>query len=355
MTIDFGAMNRGFRLARTMALSLVVTLAALFVPSAFGQNASTAVDQKVQRLPPFALTESHGEIISNQDLRGGATIFGFIFTRCPGPCKTVTAQMARLRAELPADVRLACISVDASLSNEDQDTPKVFAQYAAMYNADPKTWWFLTGDREKVRGLIREGFLLSAEDVPNPLPGQERVTHSDRLVVVDGTGRVRGYFSSNDEESIAELKRLALKLSWYHKLPAVNATLNSISFALLVLGWLFVKRKNVTWHKTCMLSAFGISALFLICYLAYHAEIGSVPFPQKTGIWKTIYLAVLLPHIVLAAVMVIPILITLRRAFAGDFARHKQIARWTLPIWIYVSLTGVLVYVMLYLIEWPQS
>jgi uncharacterized membrane protein YozB (DUF420 family) len=100
-----------------------------------------------------------------------------------------------------------------------------------------------------------------------------------------------------------------------------------------------------------MISAFIVSALFLACYLVYHANVGSRRFPIE-GTWKTIYLAVLIPHILLAVVMLPFIFLTFKRAFAGDFERHRKVARWTLPIWLYVSVTGVVVYVMLYQIQW---
>jgi uncharacterized membrane protein YozB (DUF420 family) len=143
-------------------------------------------------------------------------------------------------------------------------------------------------------------------------------------------------------------------------LPAVNATLNGLAAILLVTGWVFIRRKNVAAHKACMISAFVMSALFLACYLTYHyyrvstTGESSTPFPG-TGIWKTIYFSILIPHIILAVVMLPMILRVFYLAFKGDFARHKRLARITLPIWVYVSVTGVLVYVMLYRIAWTPA
>lgn len=143
-----------------------------------------------------------------------------------------------------------------------------------------------------------------------------------------------------------------------HDLPAVNATLNGMAAILLVTGWFFIRTKNIRAHKTCMISAFVMSALFLTCYLTYHTYRvsttgqGSTPFPG-TGIWKTIYFLVLIPHIILAVVMLPMILRTFYLAIRQDFVRHRRLARITLPIWVYVSVTGVLVYVMLYQISWP--
>ena len=130
-------------------------------------------------------------------------------------------------------------------------------------------------------------------------------------------------------------------------LPAVNAALNSASALLLIAGYLFIRGKKITAHKFCMLSAFATSALFLTSYLVYHYQVGSVPF--KGGGWmRTLYFTVLVSHTILAATIVPLVLMTLSRALRGSFERHKRVARWTLPLWLYVSITGVVVYWMLY-------
>lgn len=130
-------------------------------------------------------------------------------------------------------------------------------------------------------------------------------------------------------------------------LPSVNAALNSASALLLVAGYLFIRNKKITAHKLCMLSAFTTSALFLISYLTYHFQVGSVPFKGQ-GWLRVVYFTVLISHTVLAVVIVPLVLVTLTRALKGSFERHKRIARWTLPLWLYVSITGVIVYWMLY-------
>ncbi len=134
-------------------------------------------------------------------------------------------------------------------------------------------------------------------------------------------------------------------------LPAVNALLNSIATVLLLVGYVQIRRKNVAGHKFCMLSAVVVSAAFLACYLVYHYHAGRKEFPGPSH-WAIVYRLVLYPHIVLAAVMVPMILMTLWRAFRGNFEGHRKIARVTFPIWIYVSITGVLIYLMLYKINW---
>jgi uncharacterized membrane protein YozB (DUF420 family) len=133
-------------------------------------------------------------------------------------------------------------------------------------------------------------------------------------------------------------------------LPTLNASLNAVAAVLLTAGYAFIRRRQIPAHRACMLGAFVTSALFLISYLIYHANIGSKPF-QGTGAIRSIYLTILVTHIVLAAAVLPLAVVTLWRAQRGDFARHRRIARWTLPIWLYVSVTGVIVYVMLY--RWP--
>lgn len=130
-------------------------------------------------------------------------------------------------------------------------------------------------------------------------------------------------------------------------LPAVNATLNGISAILLTTGWILIRKRRIAQHRVVMLSAFATSTLFLICYVIYHANVGSRPFPGRGAI-RTLYFAVLIPHIILAAAVVPLSLITLSRALRSRFDKHRRIARWTLPIWLYVSVTGVIVYLMLY-------
>lgn len=130
-------------------------------------------------------------------------------------------------------------------------------------------------------------------------------------------------------------------------LPAVNATLNALSSVWLTCGYLFIRQKKISAHRFCMLGALITSALFLISYLTYHYHAGSKPFTGQ-GVVRTIYFTILLTHTVLAAVIVPMAIMTLSRALKERFDQHKRIARWTLPIWFYVSVTGVIIYFMLY-------
>ncbi len=130
-------------------------------------------------------------------------------------------------------------------------------------------------------------------------------------------------------------------------LPTVNALLNGLSATFLVAGYCLIRQRKIGAHRASMLAAFACSILFLVSYLFYHSQVGSVRF-QGTGMLRTFYLGLLLTHSVLAAAVPILAVITLTRALRGRFDKHAQIARWTLPIWLYVSVTGVLVYWMLY-------
>lgn len=130
-------------------------------------------------------------------------------------------------------------------------------------------------------------------------------------------------------------------------LPALNAVLNGISACFLSAGWVFIRRRAIAKHRACMLSAFVSSSAFLTSYLIYHWNVGSVPF-QGQGFVRGVYFAILITHVILAAAIVPLALITLSRALAARFDRHRAIARWTLPLWLYVSVTGVVIYLMLY-------
>jgi uncharacterized membrane protein YozB (DUF420 family) len=130
-------------------------------------------------------------------------------------------------------------------------------------------------------------------------------------------------------------------------LPALNAALNGVATVFLVAGYSFIRRRQVAAHRACMLAAVTSSAFFLISYVIYHANAGSKPFPG-TGPVRAVYFFVLITHIVLAAAIVPMVLMTLSRALGQRFDRHAAIARRTLPLWLYVSVTGVVIYVMLY-------
>ncbi len=136
-----------------------------------------------------------------------------------------------------------------------------------------------------------------------------------------------------------------------HDLPAVNASLNAISGILLLLGYGLIRSGRTAQHRAAMIAAFTTSSLFLISYLVYHWQVGSVPF-QRQGLVRPLYFTILITHVVLAAAVVPMVLLSLNHGLKGRFVRHRAIARWTFPVWLYVSVTGVLVYVLLYQPTW---
>ena len=136
-----------------------------------------------------------------------------------------------------------------------------------------------------------------------------------------------------------------------HDLPAVNATLNATSGVLLVIAYALIRARRIEQHRTVMIAAFVTSSLFLVCYVVYHAQVGSVRFTRQ-GFVRPLYFTILVTHVSLAAAVLPLAIVTLSRGLAARYAQHRRIARWTFPIWLYVSVTGVVVYWMLYRMRW---
>jgi len=134
-------------------------------------------------------------------------------------------------------------------------------------------------------------------------------------------------------------------------LPAVNASLNALSGVLLLIGYVLIRNRRIEQHRKFMLAAFAASSLFLVFYVIYHAQVGSVRF-TRTGFVRPLYFTILITHVTLAAAVPPLAIVTLSRALAAKYSTHRRIARWTFPIWMYVLVTGVLVYVLLYQPTW---
>ena len=139
----------------------------------------------------------------------------------------------------------------------------------------------------------------------------------------------------------------------FSDLPAVNASLNGLSAVFLVMGYRYIRRKNQRAHEKCMLAAVTCSALFLVCYLTYHFKVGKLTRFTEPAWFRPIYISLLISHTILAATIVPLIIITMSQALRSRFDRHRKIARWTWPMWMYVSVTGVIIYLLLYQI-YPQ-
>lgn len=294
------------------------------------------------RVPDFKLVERSGHPLTRKDLLGKVWVTGFVFTRCAGACPVMMSKMYGIHQSFP-QVQLVAFSVDPA-----HDTPEVIRAYMKN-NSLPQEWLFATGTYEQMQDLAKKGFKLSMGPGSTP---EEPVIHSDRLVIVDRYGRQRGSFTTADMEGMsrleAELKRvLAEPAIPVMKLPAANATLNGTSGLFLILGLLLIKAKKPGAHKAAMLGALAASALFLVSYLTAHHFIGSTPY-QGQGVLRTVYFAILISHTILAALIVPLAMVTVYRAFRADFDRHRALAKWTFPIWLYVSVTGVVIYFMLY-------
>ena len=136
-----------------------------------------------------------------------------------------------------------------------------------------------------------------------------------------------------------------------HDLPAVNATLNAISGVLLVIAYALIRARRIEQHRAVMIAAFTTSSLFLISYIVYHTQVGSVRFTRQ-GFVRPLYFTILITHVTLAAAVLPLAIVTLSRGLKARYPQHRRIARWTFPIWLYVSVTGVLVYVLLYQPTW---
>lgn len=187
-----------------LVAALVIVIAATIVQRMRRPEPPPVMDP----VPAFTLTNRDGRVVRNQDFAGKPWIADFIFTHCPASCPLMTARMARLNLELDQDheVKLVSISVDPA-----QDTPAVLERYAQSYKATPR-WLFLTGGKDEIYRLSRQGFKLGI-DIPSaagpggPAPAVEPILHSTRFVLVDGQGRIRGYYDGFDEDSMKRLRR----------------------------------------------------------------------------------------------------------------------------------------------------
>ncbi len=313
-----------------------------------GTARSAAQDQAaLGEVSQFALIDQKGTLVQKKDLLGKVWVANFIFTRCEGPCPVLTSRLAALQDKIPSDALMVSFSVDPEF-----DSPPVLDYYAKDHGAKSDRWLFLTGSPKGVSQLLANGFRLAfdAGDAENP---GTTLIHSTKFVIVDANGKIRRYVDGENPEDVRKIplamKQLTLERDapWAVKLPLVNAGLNFTSAVLLLLGYQLIRARKVTGHRICMGGAFLVSIIFLISYVAYHHAAGSVGYGGEGWIRK-VYFAILISHSLLAALIVPLASTTLYFAMKNNFDRHKKIARWTLPIWLYVSVTGVVIYAMLY-------
>jgi protein SCO1/2/putative membrane protein len=344
---------------KTLSVSLLILVAA-------AGSAPCEPLQDLWPIPDFSLKTSEGTTLSNRDLDGKVWVAAFIFTRCGGPCPHVTANMKRLQDDLKKEpnFRLVTVTVDP-----EHDTPDVLKQYAQGHDADTERWSFLTGDKKDVYALIVDGFKLYAgENKGSDRTAGNEFVHTTKLALVDKNGHLRGVYDGGaslaDNTPNTEIDKLeydAKRLlhehppGWSDDLPMVNAILNATSAVLILLGFGAILTGRINLHKTCMTSAFVVSTIFLASYLYYHIIVreGQVTrfqeqAPTAPEAARDIYRFILLTHTILAAIGAPLVITTLTLGWTNKLIWHMRFARWTLPIWLYVSVTGVVVYLMLY-------
>lgn len=292
-------------------------------------------------VPDFTLTDTNNAPFSKAMLEGKVWVAYFFFSTCSGPCPIMNREMAGIAREFKnvPSVHFVGFSVDPTV-----DTPERLAAYARQFDADTSRWHFLTGDLDVIKHL-GVALKIGAPDEP--------IFHSTRFVLVDQQGRVRGYFAGTEAEGVARLKAGIRQLveagRGASQLPKVNAILNAVSALFLLAGWIAIKRmREPELHKKMMAAAFLCSVAFLFSYTYYHAQTGARTPYGGEGILRVIYYFVLFTHIPLAGLMVPFILAAIGCALRKRFDAHVRIVRWVWPAWMYVSATGVLIYLMLY-------
>ncbi len=302
---------------------------------------------KYERVPDFKVVERSGNSLSRRDLMGDVWVVDFVFARCPTACPAMNSAIFDLRRKIP-ELKILTLSVDP-----EHDTPKYLAEWVKTMGLEQPGWFWGSGVSEGEMQEIARGFLQGAGRMDG------KIVHSERFVLLDRYARIRGAFPVLDPGTFlrdpdapsrieAEARKvLAEPAIPVLKLPGVNAWLNGAAGFWLIVGLLFIKAKKPGAHKACMLAALAASAAFLVSYLTAHHFLGSTPY-QGQGTMRTVYFSILISHTILAALVVPLALVTVYRAFREDFARHRLIAVWTFPIWLYVSVTGVVIYFMLY-------
>ncbi|MBL4889722.1 MAG: DUF420 domain-containing protein [Candidatus Lindowbacteria bacterium] len=324
--------------------SLIIFVALLFI----GLPANASQDlTKYGQVDSFEFRDHTGNVVTADDLKGKVWVADFIFSRC-SRCSSLTKSMRELRDIIPEDVVFVSFSVDP-----DFDTSQVLSSYADGHDAQRPDWLFLTGSKVQMYNLIKNSFHLGVEDSDqNDTQNLASMTimHSLRFVLVDQNGEIRGYYDGMTSGEVKKIRGDVMKLqhpAWVIGLPLLNALLNGTCVILLFGGFAKIKMGDEIGHKKMMLSAFGVSTVFLTCYLYYHYHVGSVRF-QSLGAIRTLYFCVLIPHTILAALNVPLIITTIILGLKNKRVMHRKFARFTFPIWVYVSVTGVIVYWMLY-------
>jgi len=353
-----------------------------------------------EHVDDFTLVDQNGRTIKRKDLLGRPWVASFIFTRCVEQCPAMCARIRSLikdldreKAKYPYNTRFVSITVDV-----EHDTPELMKNFADIYAPNPDDWLFLTGTETEVVQLIREGFKVPFWKNKIGLPGMQ-FAHDMHLIHVDENGKILGWYDGQTDRDIGTLKLVlqgrketpenkkparpgqalpgaaAVELTtspppgfaapeaaaavptWVSRLPGTNAALNALATLLLLTGFAAIKGGRIEFHKRMMVFAFVVSIAFLATYLTYHFSLkyytgNSSKRFAGTGTVRTVYLTILTTHIILAAVVPVLASITLYRGYRQQWEAHRRIAKVTFPIWLYVSVTGVIIYWMLYHGPW---
>jgi protein SCO1/2 len=317
----------------------------------FGAAIVNRVNGEANKLPvrgtlnDFTFTDQSNNEVTLKTLKGHVWLAGFIFTRCAGTCQTITNGMVELNKKLADNPRVQLVSISM---DPEYDSPAMLQAYAQAHAATSPRWHFVTGPKEQIFHMTRDDFKLAVVEA-----GQnkdEPIIHSSLLALIDQKGRIRGYYDGLQSAEVANAAADARKLDsqlGIASLPALNAGLNGLCTIFLLIGFVLIRQRRIIAHQTFMMTAGVTSAAFLTSYLIYHYNVGSVKFTGE-GTIRYVYFFILITHVVLAGVIGVLVPLTFWRAFQGNFVRHRKIARVTYPIWLYVSITGVVVYLMLY-------
>lgn len=352
-----------------------------------------AGDRTPGEMVDFTLVDQLGRKVTKESLLGTPWVANFIFSTCPSHCPATMNEIFHLQRRLEdVDVKFVTITVDPQT-----DTVERLQELSKAFGADPERWLFLTGEPSEIQNVIMKGFQQAMQSNPMAL------AHSLNLMHVDATGTVVGQYRYHFEEpegpdqlntlrkvlkgeietpeenrfkggpqiSMPEVEATgadapALEAgaspparegneapvpAWVDRLRTTNALLNGMATVLLLLGFTAVLSGYIETHKRLMLMAFGTSIAFLVCYLTYHGALkhftgmGHKPYQGDESL-LTAYRVILWSHIALAAITPVLASITIYRGLAGLWESHRRIARVTFPIWLYVSVTGVIIYFM---------
>jgi protein SCO1 len=324
-----------------LPLLLVAVLGAAEAPSSLTLDPPYDVE-------PFQLTDQDGNLFSSDQLHGKVWIAHFFYTACNQGCEKTTALMARLQERFRGKKDIALVSISV---NPEIDTPSALAEFARGLDAEKGQWWFLTGPQDKIYGILTKSFKLPTPQRDPAKPINEQVAHTFNVAVIDRDGKMVGFVAANDPESFDPLvARVRQVAGQRYVLPMINSILNGTSAVLLVVGYLAIVRRRETLHKRAMLSALCVSGAFLALYLYFHFAIQHGEATRFAGplAVKIVYYVILITHTILAIAVAPLAFYVTYQGLRDDRRRHVAVAKWTLPIWLYVSVTGVVVYVMLY-------